>query len=84
MSVYRCKDCDEITVTDDKEPIVKCAHCGSGSMACDHPSAQLDKTRQAFICSWCGAEKHTLAISMLRTYAHSVPELQNIIDSTNH
>lgn len=102
MAIYVCEHCkalepqddthnneNYLTITDGEfiEEGVSCVHCGRTGLQCDHPSRQFDKTRQAFVCGWCGEVDHSSASLMrLRTFAKQgvVPELQNIIDCTDH
>lgn len=87
MSVYRCNDCGELTITDDEVPVEQCEHCGSTRMACNHPSGQFDKARQSFVCSWCGQEYgNDKTFARLRDFAKTgpVPELRDLIDCTDH
>lgn len=66
---------------------VSCVHCGRTGLKCAHPSSQFDKAQQAFVCSWCGEVDHSSESFMrLRAFAKqgTAPELQRIIDCTDH
>ena len=76
-----------VTESDFIEEGVVCAHCGKGGLKCDHPSGWFDEAQQAFVCSWCGEVDHNSeSLARLRAFAKSgvVPEMQNIIDCTDH
>ncbi|WP_283392628.1 hypothetical protein [Photobacterium phosphoreum] len=80
----KCLDCDEVTLPNDDTRLsaIKCEHCGSEKLTCDHPSGHYVPDKGCFVCSTCGFEYQN-GLKQLRKLAERNINLSQLANFLN-